>query len=172
MRALLSIATLLLPLLAAAGVYRWVDPDGRIQYSDRPVSGAERVGIQLDRSVESAEAQVPTEEGGLELGTYDSFEILAPEPNQTLRDAEGKVDLSLLIEPPLAPDHRLQILVDGQPVTGDAQGAQIQLLGLAFGSHRIQARIKDDLDETVATSTAIDFHLRKPLPEDLRPDSP
>lgn len=166
MRILTSIAILLLPLLASAGIYKWMGPDGSIHYADQPVPGAERVGIQVERV---ADPKVPKNATGPDLGPYDGFEIVSPEPNQTLRNDEGSVDLSLLIEPPLAQGHRLRILVNGQPIVGEAKGTQIRLSGLAFGSHRMQVRIQNDQDETIASSPAVDFHLRKPLPEELRP---
>ena len=169
MRILPIIGLFLLPLLAAAGIYKWEGPDGRVQYSDRPVTGADYVGIQVDHGDEAADSRVPEQEPATDLGPYDSFEIVNPEPNQTLRNTLGRVDLGLLVEPPLAEDHRLRIFLDGQLVGGDAQGTQIRLQGLTFGSHRVQARIQDEFDETIASSPIVDFHLRKPLPEDQRP---
>ena len=165
MRALPSIGFLLLPFLASAGVYKLEGPDGRVLYSDRPISGAEPIGIQIDRGKEAAKVTASETETAAVLGPYESFEIVVPEPNQTLRDAEGRVNLSLLVEPPLASDHRLRILLNGRPVEGDTRDTQVQLQGLTFGSHRVQVRIQDELDETVASSTSVDFHLRKPLPE-------
>lgn len=43
-----------LPGLAAAQVYRWVDEDGKVHYSDKPVEQAERVNIRVDRPRPSA----------------------------------------------------------------------------------------------------------------------
>ena len=43
---------------ASADVYRWVDPQGRVHYSDRPdVEGAERVAVASRRSDPEAIAQ-------------------------------------------------------------------------------------------------------------------
>lgn len=165
MRALLFIVALLLPALVGAGVYKWIGPDGQIHYSDRPVSGAERVGIQVDRRASAPMTQPPGADEGADPGPYSAFEIVNPEPNRTLRDTEGKLELGLLIDPPLSAAHHLQILLDGQPVAGDTRGTQILLQGLPFGSHRVQAHIRDDLEELVASSPLVYFHLRKPLPK-------
>ena len=128
------------------------------------------MSIQVDtRSLEATENKSAGGESGSDPGPYDSFEILNPQPNQTVRDAAGRIALSLLIEPPLSTDHRLQILVNGQPVPGNNRLPQVTIRGLAFGSNRVQARIHDDLDETIASSAVVDFHLRKPLPEEPRP---
>ncbi|MCG6861627.1 MAG: DUF4124 domain-containing protein [Chromatiaceae bacterium] len=169
MRALFSITVLLLPLISAADVYKWESPDGRTHYSDRAVSGAESVGIQVNPSAEPPKSPDQKEESAAASGPYDSFEIVNPLPNQTIRNAEGKVELSLLLDPPLSADHRLQILVNEIPVPGDNNGTQLVLTGITFGSHRVQARIQDNLNNTIASSPIVDFHLRKPLPEERLP---
>lgn len=165
MRALLLIPTLLLPAAVGAGVYKWTGPDGQIQYSDRRASGSERVAIQDDRTSRVPTSQPSVSGEGADPGYYNALEIVEPEPGQTIRDADGKVGLALLIDPPLSADHRLQILLDGQLVRGDMRETQILLQGLPYGSHRVQIQIRDDSDEIVASSPPIHFHLRKPLPE-------
>ena len=60
---------------------------------------------------------------------------------------------------------RVERIAADQLVPGDVGGTQILLKGLPYGSHRVQARIRDDLDEVVASSPPVHFHLRKPLPE-------
>lgn len=35
---------------AAAAIYRWVDQDGTVHYSDQPRAGAEKVGVEQRRS--------------------------------------------------------------------------------------------------------------------------
>ena len=64
------------------------------QTDRRPVSGAERVKVPVERVVRVPESETPAEASEPYLGSYTAFEIVNPEPNQTLRDAEGKVELS------------------------------------------------------------------------------
>ena len=169
MRTWFLILVLVVALPARSGVYRWVDGDGRVHFSDRPVAGAEEVpGIQQRSGPAASDAATDGEPSG-DLGTYTAFEIVSPEPNVTLRDAQGQVRVSLLLEPPLAEGHRLQLRLDGQAVSGEARGTQMALDGLPYGSHRLQAEIIDELDVPVAYTTPVDFHLRKPLPNPGEP---
>lgn len=135
MRAYLVIASLLLPFFAFAGVYRWVGPDGQVNYSDRPQTGAERVRVRDHRRIAAAGNEESGEESDTDLGPYRAFEISRPTPNETLRDVDAKLELSLLIDPPLSAAHRVQVLLDGQKVPGDTRQTQIQLRDLAYGSH-------------------------------------
>lgn len=156
-----------LSTLVVAGAYKWTGPDGLVTYSDRPVSGAEMVSVEVDPAIAAPEADV--EDGNPGPGPYSSFELANPEANATLRDPEGKVRISLIVDPPLASDHHLQILLDGEPVPGDVEGTQILLQGLDYGSHQVQARVLDELDAAIAQTTLVSFHLRKPLPESALP---
>jgi hypothetical protein len=169
MRPILTLLLTLLAVAAHAGVYRWVDAQGRVQFSDRPMAGAEPVPLPAARVEPAPEAAAAPQAGSGDTGPYTTFEVVTPEPNATLRDAEGKVQISLLLEPSLAEGHRLRVLVNGQSPEGDGQGTQMVIQGLSFGSHRLQAEVLDELGVPVAYTAPVDFHLRKPLPETALP---
>jgi hypothetical protein len=140
-----------------------------VQFSDRPVTGAEPVPLPGSRGERAPEQAATSETAGSDTGPYTTFEVVTPEPNATLRDAEGKVQISLLLEPSLAEGHRLRVLINGQSPEGEGQGTQMVIQGLSFGSHRLQAEVLDELGVPVAYTAPIDFHLRKPLPETALP---
>ncbi len=170
MRKLAVILLLSLPLPAAAGVYKSTGSDGSVQYSDRPLVGSEPVRIDVRDQTADPKAPGPeTERPGAESGPYDAFEVVVPEPNATIRHSEGEVQIGLLIDPSLISEHRLRLELDGQQVPGDAAGTQVILRGLSFGSHRVRALIVDQLDEVIATTPPVDFHLRKQIPEPALP---
>jgi hypothetical protein len=78
--------------------------------------------------------------------------------------------VSILLDPPLQDDHRLRVAVDGVDAEGDlGKRTQIRLGGLSFGSHRVQARIEDDVAVVVAATPLINVHVRPPLPEGALP---
>lgn len=169
MRPLLALILALIAASAGAEVYRWVDSEGRVQFSDRPVTGAEPVPLQAPRPEPTPEPEAAPRPAGGDTGPYASFEVVTPEPNATVRDAEGKVQISLLLEPSLAEGHRLRVLVNGQAPEGEGPGTQMVIQGLPFGSHRLQAEVLDELGVPIAYTAPIDFHLRKPLPETALP---
>jgi hypothetical protein len=169
MRPTLTLLLALLSVSAGAEVYRWVDAEGRVQFSDRPVTGAEPVPLPASGTERALEQVAPSQAAGGDTGPYTTFEVVTPEPNATLRDAEGKVQISLLLEPSLAEGHRLRVLINGQSPEGDGQGTQMVIQGLSFGSHRLHAEVLDELGVPVAYTAPIDFHLRKPLPETALP---
>lgn len=166
MRPALLLALLIAAASASAEVYRWVDADGRVHFSDRPVDGAQQIALKKAREMQ-AQPETPRPTG--DPGPYSAFEVVAPEANATLYDADGKAQVSLLIDPALQQGHRLQVVVNGQPLPGEVKGTQMQMQGLPFGSHRLSAEIIDGFGVPVAYTPPVDFHLRKPEPESATP---
>jgi len=159
---------LLCPLIADSGVYKWIGADGQVQYSDRPAEGAERLPI-TSGARKKEDVQRNDGETRAKLGPYNSFEIVNPEKDATIRDPDGNVPVGMVIEPPLKAGHRLRIDLDGQPVQGNVPGPQMLLQGVSIGSHSIRALIIDEQEAPVAETPAVDFHLRKPLPKSALP---
>ena len=137
-----------------AGVYKWTDAEGRVHYSDRPVSGAEvqEIALPAPSPPEQGEGD---EDGGEDAqdvedaasAIYDELAIVSPEEDQTVRSDNGSLDLSLVIRPPLQGDHTIRIEIDGAPITGTVEGTQLSVSGVPYGSHRIQVTIVDDQDQ-------------------------
>jgi hypothetical protein len=155
-----------------AEVYKWVDPQGRIQFSDRPQPDAVAVDINTQSAVDRADrpAGSSDQDHAPLLGPYAGFEIVSPEPNQTLRQTEEKLTVSLLLDPPLIGGHQLELIVDGAPIrVAKTAGAQVELSGVTFGSHEARAQIRDSRGEIVARTSLVYFHLRKPLPPGVLP---
>jgi hypothetical protein len=161
MRRILVTLSLLIPALASGQVYKWVDSDGKVHYSDRPVAGAETIGVPARK------ARPPKDNpraGQASPGPYAQFEIVAPVDNVTVRDPDGNVQVGLVLEPGLMDGHRLQILTDGAPAGGEIPGTQLRISGLALGSHQLQAQILDAGGTPIASSSVVHFHLLSPAP--------
>ena len=159
MRRFLITVSLLIPSLAAGQVFKWIDTEGKVHYSDRPIAGAEALGLPVQKSPPPQNRPIP---GQASPGPYAQFEIVAPTDNVSLSDAEGNVQVGLLIDPALMDGHRLQILTDGAPASGDVPGTQLRISGLPLGSHQLQAQIIDASGTPIASSSIVHFHLRKP----------
>lgn len=176
MRYSFLIALLVLALSPAmAGVYKSIGPDGRIQYTDRPISGAKEVSVPKTAPPAAEEAAKESDEPGepaqaqgaaeADAGPYEAFEIASPEADATFRDENGSVPMSLTLIPSLRAEHRLRVIIDSRPLPGDVPGTQLVLNGLSLGTHSLQAQIIDDFDEPIASTATISFHMRKPVPE-------
>jgi len=162
----LIVIALMLPADAIAGAYKWVDESGNIHYSDRPIERAEPVRLPgvlpAFSGVEEASAEPEADESVEEfVGGYRQFEILEPEDNQTIRSNEGRVGISLLVDPVLDQAHELRLELDGQPVQGRFVSTQMALRQVTRGTHSLRATIVDEEGAVLATSNTVNFHIRR-----------
>lgn len=150
---------------AAAEIYRWVLPDGSVEYSDRPpVEGAERVDLRplitYTPSPASSSPATPAEESVEEGDVYTSFAIASPADEAAIRDNAGNITLSFALSPALAEGHVIDIFIDGSKY-GRSSATVFTLSNVNRGSHRIYATIVDDSGAEQARTGTITVHLKR-----------
>ena len=132
----------------AGQVYRWVDENGVVHFSDMPHPGAEQVIIPesstftpppVRRSTASSQPADTAAEP-----VYERLEIVTPAQEETLWNIEGQLNVSLDLEPALQPGHRLRLLLDGNPQTDlDSRNTSFVVPEVWRGTHTLQAQILD-----------------------------
>ncbi|WP_295435106.1 DUF4124 domain-containing protein [uncultured Thiodictyon sp.] len=154
---------------ASAQVFKWVDADGRTQFSDRREPDSQAIGLKLPKPA-AADSTVSPPGAAPKPGPYSAFEILSPETNKTLRQPEDTVAVSLLLDPPLMEGHKIELVLDDVAIPVEkSAGTQLNLQGLNFGSHRAYAQIRDPQGAVIAGTSIVIFHLRKPIPPGVLP---
>ncbi|WFF41619.1 DUF4124 domain-containing protein [Salinicola endophyticus] len=137
----------------AAPVYRHIDAQGNVVYSDRP-SGGQRVELAPISVVDPQEpaegaagaAVTPRKTPASEAAAaYSRFEILSPADGTTLPTGRaGDVQVRLAIQPPLASSDRVQLRVDGEVRQSPMRTQVFAVSGLDRGEHQLLAEIVDD----------------------------
>lgn len=165
---MLRLAPILLSLLVClpsnAEIYRWVDADGRVNFSDRSTRDAERVDVRLSTPAGSNPTTTlgPSSPDEAYRGPYAELDILTPGIDETLTESESGVPVSLRIDPALIGGHRLLLLLDGNALPVEGAHTQFKLTGLGAGSHRLQLQIRGADDRIVAQSALRTFQLHQP----------
>lgn len=168
MRAFLILAGLALPLAAAPQeIYRWVDKNGIVHYSDQPDSPDAKLIDVIEPNAYEWEAPVtgaPDDTGraGDEpaVAAYDSLSIVSPTPDQTFFGADATVNAALELDGTLRPDHSVVFFLNGNRRSADGLG--MQLSNLARGTYFLRASILDQNGNPVVSSQQITFHVRQP----------
>lgn len=169
---------LLLPALAPAAVYKWVDPDGTVHFSDSPHEGAEEVHVAPPQTYTPGPLPpvTPSEAAPVPPPDYTRFELVAPANDATLRDNTGAIPLKFAIEPALkvAQGHKLVVLVDGvaQPAV---KASSTTLKNVDRGTHTLEGQIVDNRGEVLMSSQSITVHLFRQsifAPNRARPSPP
>jgi hypothetical protein len=167
MKIRLVLVIALVPLCAGADIYKSVDSDGNVAFSDKPTPGAKKIIEQLTPTYPvpslpraEAAAQSPTP---VIANYYTAIRILKPTPGETLRDATGSLTADLEIVPPLKvkEGHILVVSVDGNNLASHDNATQLTISNLAPGTHTLKAQIMDATGQVQFSSESVTFHMQR-----------
>lgn len=150
--------------LSWAEVYKHVDKDGNITYTDVP-SKAKETPIPVKpmtpytAPVPKASSQTKTEEKK-PATTYRSLTIQQPANNDVIRANNGAISVTLQSQPGLdaAAGHKYAIALDGK-VLQSGQSGSLTINEVARGSHTVSAQIIDSTGKVLATATPVTIQL-------------
>ncbi len=166
---------LLLVPLACFGqkIYKHVDADGNVTYSDEPMGEtAEEVELPpisfVDTRVPEGQAFVDQDDAEAEedpeadeVIDYGELRVVSPEAESTHFAAQGPVPVSLQAGQPLAAGHSFQVFLDGRPVAV-TPNPSLLLENVVRGAHEVRAQIVDQTGQVFASSEPITFYYRQP----------
>ena len=170
---LLLTAAALTSGIAYAKLYKSIDEQGNIVYSDTPTPGAEQLtpppistvpAPKVERPVETKPGEEATEEPAKKPPTkYTKFAMVTPKNDDTIWDNNGSVPVSLTLEPPLDKDngHSVWVYVDGKAVVRESLVLVQPLSGIDRGTHTIRAEIRDDKRKTLMRTNNVTVHLKR-----------
>lgn len=166
---LLGFCTLNLSAAQTDTVYRWVDKNGTVHYSDKKVAGAEKVSIQVSPSHKVPVTPVTTTAKNKPAGkpvaeqskTQYRTSITSPVHDSTLYDNNGNISVSVDVKPEFGDGQTLQLLIDGTPVGEKHQSPTLLVTNIDRGSHNLQVQLIDKNGKIIASSEIITVHLRR-----------
>ncbi len=164
---------------AATKIYRTVDEDGNVVFTDVPPREAgqeDAVDVETPNSftpppVESNRKTVAewlgndgesAPEDGEEAAatSYRSLQVASPANDEGIRENAGNVTVTAAIEPELADGHVMQVYLDGT-LLQSGHATSFQLTSLDRGTHNLQLRVVDASGNTLITSKPTVFHLQR-----------
>ncbi|MGD8498502.1 MAG: DUF4124 domain-containing protein [Chromatiales bacterium] len=168
----MRILILLLATLAlgaqATSVYRWVDENGNVVFSDEPPADRQSDQIEVPPAnvirglpaerrssrPDAAAPEAPTETG------YRSLVIVYPEPGSSVRQNAGNVSVRASLEPALGDGHTLELLLDGEPVASSTSG-EFELSNVDRGTHELVVQVVDGGAQSLIRSEPLRFTLHR-----------
>jgi hypothetical protein len=147
-------------------IYKWVDEQGLVHYSDEPEGSAKPITppeisifkfrIPKSTSDETIDDDIPPPAS--EVMDYRIFEIARPSNNETFHSLPARLDVEFSLQPVLQKGHYIELSFDGQPVAGPIVSAQKRISGFSAGSHILSARILADDGRELARTKSVLFH--------------
>jgi hypothetical protein len=162
---------LILGLLAAfaaqaAVIYKWVDANGVVHYSDQASPGAEKIYTSSPSTFAGGAAsrsqgvqQAPAAPSGGGLG-YSEFSITSPADNQTFF-GDDVVAVHLSLAPPLKGNQNVAWHLNGKQLDSPADAVSFSLPHLDRGTYVLAATVTDQNGESQSTNS-VTFFVRQP----------
>ena len=167
MRTLITLIAVLTASAVMAQAYRWVDADGIVHYSDRPEAGAEEIQLPANARATRRVTPAPAAAAAPDATTaapaapfsYDSIQISAPGPEETLWNIGGVLNVTLNVQPALQPGHRVRVYFDGNEQMVNSSSFQIQ--EVYRGVHNLQAEVLDETGKLMGRSMTNRFYVQQ-----------
>lgn len=146
-------------------IYRWVDANGLVHFSDVPREGAQEVELSPQSSfrMPAAASSVPSaERETVGVSLYESLAISSPTEEQTIWNTGGVINISVSPTPALRTGHGIRLYYDGQPLQEQPlRTTSMQLSEVYRGEHTLRAEIVDASGQVLIRSTPVTFFYRQ-----------
>ena len=159
---------LLIGTAAHAELYKKVDEQGNITYSDVPSGAAKPVqppglttyGTPNQHKQTSKKPADPAKAAAATV--YTALAIANPVNNEALRDNSGTVTVKITLAPQLdtKSGHKLIALLDQKPAA-EAQAGEIALKDVERGAHALKVQVTDATGHVLKESAEINFQLHR-----------
>jgi hypothetical protein len=148
----------------AQKVYKIIQPDGTVEYTDAPPPDSPAQQIEVP-PLNTSEPLAPPSGSATQSATgaptgYSEFRITRPANGEAIRDNAGNVNVDLSLEPSLRTGDKIELYLDGQSI-GGGKATGITLADMDRGSHSIKAVVKNAAGQVVARSNSVTFTLQR-----------
>ena len=168
------LTALVLPAaVASTTVYRWVDDQGVVHFSDQPHPGAQKMHVEDAPTFPappvphtSSPSSAPQQNGG----APQSCSIASPTDQQMLMNA---YDVSGSIQMPaqLDPGDRVVLMLDGKVLAGAANLSGVfHIPQIERGAHTIAAQVQAPDGQVICQTPPVTFFVHQPSVQN--PQSP
>ncbi len=142
----------------AETVYKTVDENGHIIFTDKPTQGSEEIKLKELQTIENPNPAkykpLPKKTSKAESGNiYKSLLVTNPADGSGLRSNAGDVSISLSLQPGLRPGHTMTISLDGKEISS-GNNLSVTLNNVERGAHKIEAKVFDVNGKQLISTTS------------------
>jgi hypothetical protein len=153
-------------------IYRWVDAQGVVHYTDSPQPGAQQLHVQPAQTYRApAIANVAEPDTAADAASaYQVCLINQPSQQQSFYAPE-QVVVNVELVPRLHDGDQVTVTLDGQALpAADASGMDFQINAPFRGAHTLTAVVHDPSGRALCRAPPVTFYVRRPSL--LSPQSP
>jgi hypothetical protein len=149
---------------AGAPAWTWVDANGTVHYSDRPVPGARQVELASAQGFGSAgptQSAPRASSPGDQAAPYQTIDIVSPAEQETLWNIGSVLNVQVRFQPELRPGDRYDLALDGQRRNVNTTSPRVALPDVFRGSHTLQVVVIDSAGAEVMRSPPRTFFVQQ-----------
>jgi hypothetical protein len=148
---------------SAATIYKWVDENGVVHYSDQPHPKAQEITVAPAQTYTAPPSPAARDGNQTTSGPeYRACEIIRPEKDEVFLNT-STLTATVRMEPALAPTHRIVLTLDGKRLTNQPPtGRTFVLSAMERGTHSLTMVVEDNTGKAVCNSAPVQFHVRQP----------
>jgi hypothetical protein len=168
---------LLLAGSAHAEVYKSINAEGEVVYSDTRTTGAETVKLPpLPTYTPTAITPSASKKADpVTTAVYEEIVFLKPEDNATIRNNQGIINAELKLTPALhsKQNHRVQFYLDGEPYGEAGTSTRTVMSNVDRGEHTLTASVVNASgDAIISTAPVIVYLHRQTINNPNHPNNP
>jgi len=160
------LATLiLLSFSSHAGLYKGLDDEGNVVYSDTPFKNAEVITPPAITIMDAPKIKpkpiVADNEEKVAETKYTHFNISSPKNDQTIWN-EDQLTVVLQIKPALNIElgHRTWLIMDGKALVKKSRSLSLLIGRADRGAHTLQAQVRNKKGEVIKRTKSITVHIK------------
>lgn len=167
---------LMISLAAHATVYRWVGPNGVVNYSNSPHPGAVQVNLnaapyslvtapapvtsQQNNSADLSNAGLPSDTPQPAASASESLSIVSPVDQQTFQN-QPLIPVQFTFPGSLPDGGTFNLYLDGKVASAISKGNSFSLNSVARGMHTLQVKALDQNGTVLAESQSITLYVHQ-----------
>jgi hypothetical protein len=146
-------------------VYRWVDSQGKVHYSDKKPKDKENLeASKLPVLLEYKDQKTPQQNkrnSSKKNTGYHSLRIYAPKQviKRSLQQANEPLSIATSISPSLRPGDVIRITLDGR-VVSKSSSRSVSIAKIEFGKHRVDAAVLNKRGRVLKRAKSMMFEIQ------------
>jgi hypothetical protein len=150
-------------------IYKVVNPDGSVSFSDQPAARAETLQVapvptvpalnpeQISKARQGVQTQTQSQ---TDISIYESFSVLSPADQSAFNSGSGDVSVVLELYPGLLNGHEIELRMDQKLINRGSQ-MQVTIPAVDRGTHTLEARVLSSSGKVLKETRSI-FTLHRP----------
>lgn len=151
----------------AKGIYKKIDEDGNITFTDSPLDAAEKVEIKDTNTLPAPPyvRKYPNKKVKQHAQTGYQLYISSPADKSQLTPTQKQLVVTVAMNMELNDGHYLQLLLNGNPEGSPGKSATMTSSNVRRGQQIVSVAVVDEQGKVLSVSSPITIHVIRPNPK-------